>query len=167
MQDQSTYLNFPEKKNEISVTHRCGRILACSELHAENSSQPNCDVVGASPLAECLSNVQALEDKHLNAVYSLITKMFEAGAVDPTAFFSDKQKDLVVAERAWIRFRDAQCAAEADMLSQASALGTVMVLGQCTLKMTRERIAYLVGVASSLKSDSKLYEMSPDACRVK
>jgi uncharacterized protein YecT (DUF1311 family) len=142
-------------------------LLACSGIHAENSSQPNCDVVGASPLAECLSNVQALEDKHLNAVYSLIMKMLEAGAVDPTAFFSNKQRDLVVAERAWIRFRDAQCAAEADMLSQASASGTVMVFGQCTLKMTRERMAYLEDVASSLKSDSKLCEKSADACRVK
>jgi uncharacterized protein YecT (DUF1311 family) len=140
-------------------------LLACSEIQAENSSQP-CDVAGASSLAECLTDMQAREDKHLNTIYSLIMKMLEAGAVDPTAFFSDKQKDLVVAERAWIRFRDAQCTAEADMLSQASASGTVMVLGQCTLKMTRQRIAYLRDVASSLEPNSKLCEKDADACRV-
>jgi uncharacterized protein YecT (DUF1311 family) len=106
-------------------------------------------------------------DKRLNAIYGLVIKMFDAGAVDPlSAFFYDKKKDLVAAERAWVKFRDAQCAAEAGMLSQASASGTVVATGDCLMKMTRERIAYLEQVASSIKVDSKLCEKAASACQI-
>jgi uncharacterized protein YecT (DUF1311 family) len=93
--------------------------------------------------------------------------MFDAGAVNPmSAFFYDKKKDLVAAERAWVRFRDAQCAAEAGMLSQASASGTVVATGDCLINMTRERIAYLEQAAASIKLDSTLCEKAASACRI-
>jgi uncharacterized protein YecT (DUF1311 family) len=142
-------------------------LMAWPHVRAEDISKSKCDVAGAAALAQCLNTTLVVEDKRLNAVYGLIMKMLDAGAVDPAAFFYNKQKSLVAAERAWVRFRDAQCAAEVDMLNQASSSGEVQVSGDCMLKMTRERIAYLKGVAASLTSDSKLCEKDADACQMK
>src|SRR5580700_9039629 len=129
-------------------------VMVCSHVHAEDVSDVGCPGGGASSLADCLNTALQANDKRLNAVYSLIMRMFDAGAVDPmTAFFYDKKKDLVAAERAWVKFRDAQCGAEATMLGSASASGTVQVTFDCLSKMTEERIAYLEHVASSLKLD--------------
>jgi uncharacterized protein YecT (DUF1311 family) len=109
---------------------------------------------------------QKSEDVRLNAIYSLAMKMLDAGEVNPTSFFSEKRKALVAAERAWIKFRDAQCDAQGAMLTGASASGIVGVSGECQLAMTRKRIAYLKGVARSLTSESNLCEKSPELCRI-
>jgi uncharacterized protein YecT (DUF1311 family) len=142
-------------------------LMTWPHVQAEDISKSPCDVGGAAALAKCLNATLETEDKRLNAVYSLIMKMLDAGAVDPEAFFYDERKSLVAAERAWVKFRDAQCTAEVDMLSHASASGVVQVTDDCILKMTRERVTYLEGVAASLKSDSKLCEKDADACRIK
>lgn len=143
-------------------------IIAWSQVQAEDVQWPKCDgAVGAAQLGKCLDDALAAADKRLNAIYGLIMQMFDAGAVDPmSAFFYDKKKDLVAAERAWVKFRDTQCAAEAGMLGQVSASGIVVVTGDCIMKMTRERIAYLEQVASSIKLDSKLCENAASACQI-
>jgi uncharacterized protein YecT (DUF1311 family) len=143
-------------------------IIAWSHVQAEDLPWPKCDgAVGAAQLGKCLNDALDAADKRLNAIYGLIMKMFDGGAVDPMrGFFYDKKRDLIAAERAWVKFRDAQCAAEAGMLSQASASGTVVVTGDCLIKMTRERIAYLEQAASSIKLDSKLCEQAASACQI-
>jgi uncharacterized protein YecT (DUF1311 family) len=143
-------------------------ITAWSHVQAEDLLSPKCDgAVGADQLGNCYNAALNAADKRLNAIYGLIMKMLDAGAVDPmSAFFYDKRKDLVAAERAWVRFRDAQCAAEAGMLSRASASGTVMVTGNCLMKMTRERVAYLEQTASSIKQDSMLCEKTESTCQI-
>jgi uncharacterized protein YecT (DUF1311 family) len=53
-------------------------------------------------------------------------KMYDAGAVDPlTSFFSDKKKRVVVSERAWIKFREAQCSAEGILVIPGTGVPTV------------------------------------------
>jgi uncharacterized protein YecT (DUF1311 family) len=130
-----------------------------SRVPAAELAGPKCDAPGADPLARCLNNASESEDRHLNSIYSLVIKMLDAVAADPmTAFFSDKKRDLVAAERAWVKFRDAQCAAEATMLDQASASGTVQVMYACSSRLTQQRVEYLKDVASAVKSQSKLCE---------
>jgi hypothetical protein len=98
--------------------------------------------------------------------YNLVMKMFDAGATEPdTSFFYDKKREVVAAERAWVRFRDAQCAAEAVMIAPGS--GAATVTAGCLLAMTRERIKYLENLVAALKYDSKLCEKDADACRLK
>ena len=93
--------------------------------------------------------------------------MLDAGAVDPTsAFFYNKKKDLVAAERAWIKYRDAQCGAEVTMIGRVSASGKVTAASDCLSKLAKERIVYLNRVASSLSFESRLCGGNPDACRV-
>ena len=140
--------------------------IAWSIVQGEDIREPKCEP-GAARLAECLDKALKTEDKRLNAVYILIMKMLAAGEVDPHAFFADKHEKLVAAERAWIQFRDAECATEEAMLTGASASGEVGVAYDCQLRMTRERTVYLEGVASSLRSNSKLCENDADACRVR
>jgi uncharacterized protein YecT (DUF1311 family) len=142
--------------------------MVWSRVPAAEFAEPTCATPGADQLARCLNNASENEDKHLNSIYSLIIKMLDAGAVDPmTAFFYDKKKDLVAAERAWVKFRDAQCAAEATMLGPASASGTVQVTYNCFSRLTQERIEYLKDVASSAKPQSKLCENQADSCQIK
>jgi uncharacterized protein YecT (DUF1311 family) len=143
-------------------------IIAWSHVQAGALPLPKCDGAGgAGQSGKCLNDAFDAADRRLNAIYGLIVKMFDAGAVDPmSAFFYDKKKDLVAAERAWVKFRDAQCASEAEMLSQGSASGNVAATDDCLMKMTRERIAYLEQVASSIKADSKLCEKAASACQI-
>ena len=141
-------------------------VLVWPSARAEDVEIPQCHVGGASALAECLEAKHKGEDGRLNGIYTLVMKMLDAGEVDPPSFFFEKKKSLVAAERAWIKFRDAQCDAQGAMLTGASASGIVGVSGECQLDMARERIAYLKGVARSLTSESKLCKKSPELCRM-
>jgi uncharacterized protein YecT (DUF1311 family) len=78
-------------------------------------------------------------EKRLNAVYSLVIKLLDAGAVDPVrSFFPDKKKQVVIAERAWVKFRDAQCAAEGTLVIPGT--GVAKIEGRCLATLTQERI---------------------------
>jgi uncharacterized protein YecT (DUF1311 family) len=48
---------------------------------------------------------------------------------------------LIAAQRAWIAYRDAQCAVEGQEMRGGS--GEPMIAGQCLARLTRERTAYL------------------------
>ncbi|KQO08354.1 lysozyme inhibitor LprI family protein [Sphingomonas sp. Leaf242] len=48
---------------------------------------------------------------------------------------------LTAAQRAWIAYRDAQCAVEGQEMRGGS--GEPMIAGQCLARLTRERTAYL------------------------
>jgi len=140
-------------------------LVALPHSKAATPDEQQCDG-NALQVANCENAVLNALERHLNAMYSLVMKMFDAGATEPdTSFFYDKKKDVVAAERAWLRFRDAQCGAEAVMIAPGS--GTATVTGACLLAMTRERIKYLENLVASLKYDSKLCEKDADACRPK
>ena len=142
-------------------------IMVASHVQAKDLTRPKCDgAAGAEQLAKCLDDLLGAANERLNAIYGLIMQMLDAGAEDPEAFFYDKKKALVAAERAWIKFRDAQCGAEAEMLNQASASGTVEVRGDCLMKMTQDRITYLEQVASDIKSDSLLCKRTASVCQI-
>lgn len=142
-------------------------IIVSSQVEAKDLTWPKCDgAVGADQFAKCSNEVLAAANKRLNAIYGLIMKMLDAGGVDPEVFFYDEKQDLVVAERAWIKFRDAQCAAEVGMMSRASASGVVAVTGDCLMKMTQERITYLEQTAASIKVDSMLCAKDASACEI-
>ena len=138
-----------------------------SQVYAGEFSEPRCAAVaGAAPVGDCLDRTLREEDRHLNAIYASIIRMLDAGAVDPaSAFFYNKKKDLVAAERAWLKYRDAQCGAEATMIGQSSASGKITVAFDCLSKMAKERIVYLNRVASSLRFESRLCRANTAACR--
>src|SRR5260221_1963798 len=108
------------------------------------STEPQCNG-NARQVESCQAAALDAAEKRLNGVYSLVMKMYAAGAVDPvTSFFPDKKKYLVVAERAWVKYRDAQCAAEGIMVVPGSGVPTVE--GRCLLTLTEERVQFLEGL---------------------
>jgi uncharacterized protein YecT (DUF1311 family) len=126
------------------------------------STEPQCNG-NAIQVEKCQAAAFNAAEKRLNEVYSLVMKMFDAGAVDPArSFFPNKKKYLVVAERAWVKFRDAQCAAEGIMVIPGSGVPTVE--GRCLLTLTQERVQFLEGLERELKYTSKFCEKGDTPC---
>jgi len=142
-------------------------IMALPEASAADMSAPECSIGGADALARCLDHAAEIMDKHLNAVYGLIMRMLDEAVAPEQAFFADKKNSLVIAERAWIKFRDAHCGAEVAFRSSGSASGSVQIARACYAKLTQERIAYLQELVSIIKPDSKLCEGNATACQIK
>ena len=123
---------------------------------------------GPQRLAECLDSVSTTEDRRLNAIYSLIGKMLDAGSANPSyPIYTNEKQDLVTAERAWNKFREAQCAAEVSLSGPLSASGSVSITGNCWIAMTRKRISYLEGVSKLIASHSLLCAKTPGVCQTK
>jgi Lysozyme inhibitor LprI len=71
-------------------------------------------------------------------------------------------KKLVVAQRAWVKFTDAQCAAEGIMVVPGSGVPTVE--GRCLLTLTQERVHFLEGLERELEHTSKFCEKDGTPC---
>ena len=71
---------------------------------------------------------------------------------------------MVVAERAWVKFRDAQCAAEGTMVIPGT--GVAKVEGKCLLTLTQERIQFLEGLMRELRYTSKFCEKDLSSCKL-
>jgi uncharacterized protein YecT (DUF1311 family) len=135
--------------------------LASLTVH---STEPVCNG-NALQVESCQAAALDAAEKRLNGVYSLVMKMFDAGAVDPvTSFFSDKKQRVVIAERAWVRFRDTQCAAEGILVIPGSGVPTVT--GRCLLTLTEERIQFLEGLERELRYTSKFCEKDDAPCKL-
>ncbi|MCA8037102.1 MULTISPECIES: lysozyme inhibitor LprI family protein [Burkholderia cepacia complex] len=89
-----------------------------------------------SATADCLAEEAKRQDAKLNATYKQAMKSLPAA----------RQKKLVVAQRAWITFRDANCAIFADSDGDALAEGEV---ASCVADLTAERAKGLREIANS------------------
>ena|ERR1700733_10990052 len=137
--------------------------LTCLAPLDVRSTEPQCDG-NELQVQSCQATALDAAEKRLNGVYSLVLKMFDAGAVDPVpSFFPDKKKQVVVAERAWSKFRDAQCAAEGTLVIPGT--GVAKVEGRCLLTLTRERIQFLEGLIGELRYTSKFCEKDASSCK--
>ena len=92
----------------------------------------SCDAPGLSQaeLNECYANAYNEADVELNVLYRQIT----ASLNDDEA----TTELLVAAQRAWVAFRDAECAFSASGVSGGTAHG--MILAICLAKLTSKRI---------------------------
>jgi uncharacterized protein YecT (DUF1311 family) len=96
-----------------------GATEACDTLH---SSQAD--------LNDCYGSAYKESDAQLNALYKQITGRLR----DDTA----TTQLLVTAQRAWIAFRDAECAFSASRVSGGSAYGMIQAI--CLDRLTNKRI---------------------------
>jgi uncharacterized protein YecT (DUF1311 family) len=126
------------------------------------SAEPECNGDDRQ-MESCQAAALGTSEKRLNGVYSLVMKMFDSGAVDPVrSFFPEKKKRLVLAERAWAKFRDAQCAAEATLVIPGTAVAKIE--GTCLLRLTKERVQFLEGLERELRYTSKFCEKDGSPC---
>jgi uncharacterized protein YecT (DUF1311 family) len=127
------------------------------------STEPQCDG-DELQVQRCQATALDAAEKRLNGVYSLVIRLLDAGAADPVrSFFPDKKKQLVIAERAWAKFRDAQCAAEGTLVIPGT--GVAKIEGRCLLTLTQERIQFLEGLMGELKYTSKFCEKDGSPCK--
>jgi uncharacterized protein YecT (DUF1311 family) len=104
-------------------------------------------------------------DRLLNQIYGVVIKELSAGTDDPDPeplLNSERQRTLIAAERAWAKFKDAQCSAEYMLI--APGTGAPAFSGQCAIDLTRERIRFLRGVAGQVSRSSKLCRTDKTAC---
>lgn len=82
-------------------------------------------------IAECFAAELRQADRELNQVYAQTLASLGAG----------ERPKLVVAQRAWIRFRDLYCAAEVAPYGMGTSVGTVDAA--CRLALTRQHLTNL------------------------
>ncbi len=104
-------------------------------------------------IAQCWTDTYDKADKEMNRVWLDTLK----AARDADKVFSPTQRraaasaadDLLSSQRAWLKYRDAQCAVEADY-AQGGSLENV-IRGECGAKMTQERIKALRDLAEGFR----------------
>ena len=97
-----------------------------------NAKDAPCQTAGSdAEETQCFLNEAQRADRELNLVYNKIHQV-----LSPT-----EQEQLQVAQRLWIQFRDANCAAERGLYSGGSA--APMVHAACVAADTRQRTVEL------------------------
>ena len=113
-------------------------------LAVANQHVPCKNPIDQSTMTRCAYQDYQAADRLLNAEWAraLARRRYldRSNAIpnDPTPSY---EQVLVKAQRAWIAYRDAQCAVEGQEMRGGS--GEPMIVGQCLARLTRERTAYL------------------------
>ncbi len=95
--------------------------------HMNEKDSPCADVVVTVDLANCLSKARDSSDAKLNSLYKDLRKRLDV---------SDAER-LVVAQRLWIQYRDANCSAERKLYESGTASSPAYLA--CLEAMTRAR----------------------------
>jgi len=111
------------------------------------------DRAGDRGASECWYRASIEADTELNRLWSGLRQ----GAREADSRFkptprrekASAERDLVAAQGAWVRYRDAECTAEAGW-AQGVSLEPVLV-GRCETMMTRQRIQQLKDLESSFR----------------
>ena len=93
-------------------------------------------------LNQCLAKDFAAADAELNKVWK--PAYAEMQRMDRDTGEAGYAQALLVSQRAWIAYRDAQCVTEAQAMRGGS--GEAMLLFGCKGRLTRERTMYLRGI---------------------
>jgi len=122
---------------------------------------PNCP---GSKLEEnrCYGDALSKAEHLLNRVYRLVINELASGTNLQLENFEDKRRALIVAQRAWVQFRKAQCDAEMQRAGTGSGMGLAQI--GCVLSLTGDRIAYLSEYAAEIGPDSSLCQADKAKC---
>lgn len=105
-----------------------------NECQGQHMNAPDASCRNAGPnsaITQCFLNESNKANDHLNQVYGKTLKALD----------SDEAQQLKVAQRLWLRFRDANCNAERKLYTGGSAAPTVHAA--CIAADTEERIREL------------------------
>lgn len=150
-----------------SVAFLFGLVACVPSLsaRAQSVSPAGCQG-GTLEIDACVERKLKAADRLLNETYGIVIKELTAGpdTDDPQDLLvnSEIQRTLIEAERQWVRFKDAQCAAERSLIGTGTAASAVE--GQCLIDLTRERIRFLRGVAQQIHWNSKLCRAEKSSC---
>lgn len=105
------------------TSYLCSLFLATclflgNNANAQHMNAPDSPCKAPASNAEmtaCFVSASKAADERLNKIYSRIREVLSA----------DEQRDLQAAQRLWLKFRDANCAAERNLYAGGSAAPTV------------------------------------------
>lgn len=138
--------------------------VACV-THAQTTNSANCPGMTTLEVNDCVQAELEKVDHLLNQIYGVVIKELSGGTDDPDPeplLNSERLRTLVAAERAWAKFKDAQCNAEYMLI--APGTGAAALSGQCAIDLTRERIRFLRGVEGQVGRNSTLCRTNKKAC---
>ena len=90
---------------------------------------------------ECLDKVFKSRDRDLNDAYQALLKELRPSMAGDTTDYAGARKELAEAQRAWVRFRDSDCAGKYKFWEQGSIRG--IVYATCRIEHTEQRIVQL------------------------
>lgn len=116
-------------------------LIAPTAAHAGASTNIDCSAARASAEVEhCAALAQQKTEEALNVTYkTLVTELSRPDTEQD--HYTAYRKQLLVAQRAWIAFRDADCAAQHEM-HRTSAIGNTLLLN-CKQQRAEQRIKEL------------------------
>lgn len=98
----------------------------CSLISTSNNASAACPGTTQMEMNQCAANDYRIADRDLNAYYAKLEKI----------------KELVAAERAWITYRDAECAYQVKAVEGGSM--APLVHATCLADLTRQRLKQLM-----------------------
>ena len=119
-------------------------IVTCALASLANPARAGCPGQTQRDLDSCAGNEWVAADKALNATYAAILGRLKGH--DPA------RARLVAAERAWVAFRDAECAFAASGDEGGSI--APMIVAQCRTGLTQKRNAALTVYLSCQEGDT-------------
>jgi uncharacterized protein YecT (DUF1311 family) len=119
-------------------------LLAASHLPAQQMNGPDApcaNIAGTSDLVSCLWKAKASSEAEMKSQYNAISKLLEEAEV----------KQLVKSQELWVKYREANCAAERSLYGTGTAEPPAYLA--CVEAMTRQRTKELkVAYAVRLKN---------------
>lgn len=117
------------------------------------ASASECDNGADSEMAACWSQAYARADTELNKIWPEALKSAKEAdtAFSPTQRLAhpSAEPDLLASQRAWLKYRDTQCAVEADYAQGGSLQG--IIASECSTELTRERVKKLQDIAAAFR----------------
>jgi uncharacterized protein YecT (DUF1311 family) len=92
-------------------------------------------------ILDCLSDATHKADRSLQMLYDLVIRELSSGTSDSRFSYEDDKRDLIEAEGLWVRFREAQCLIEQELMEPGT--GAPVEYAHCFLVLTNERIRLL------------------------
>ena len=117
-------------------------LTSLSSVAAEQAADPCKTQANTLEINECGKQELAKKDKELNAAYQqLMKKLTPADKSDDTNY-AEVKKQLMEAQRNWIKYRDADCSAKYTLYQQGSIRGIVHL--SCLREKTEQRTKELL-----------------------
>lgn len=124
-------MSFNFKLSCLSASVLLGFSSSADAQHGSSADAPCRTRVSTSDAVECLNSAAKKADAELNKTYGTILKFLPP----------DVRQSVVNAQRLWLRYRDASCAAERSLYGNGTASGPVYLA--CVEAATRQQTASL------------------------
>lgn len=127
----------------------CGCVLLVDAPTSAQEPQPNCkDPQTQADMTICAGRDLADADKALNAQYQVTRKALKERDAGASAELKGGEDALLKAQRAWLAYRDAQCASVGFQARGGSM--EPMLVSSCEADLTRNRTAELKALVDNM-----------------